>query len=200
MPRIADPLEDVQGRLLLSAYRSVYDSGRSRLRGCRQGSSVEQIVGVTQGLASPSHPSLMTRQHWLRRPALLDDARSRAHDRKPGLLRENYLVTMGWPRISASFPGYTTIVATHHLPMRILRELLSRPSRIPHDTPERATALLDQSFSAPRRWLRPSVEPFTPLPKGGSQHRRLKQEKNPWSNRIETCCEKASSNVAAQLD
>lgn len=65
MPRIADPLEDVQGRLLLSAYRSVYDSGRSRLRGCRQGSSVEQIVGVTQGLASPSHPSLMTRQHWL---------------------------------------------------------------------------------------------------------------------------------------
>src|SRR5215469_2274950 len=26
---------------------------------------LEHIVGMTQWLASPSHPSLMTRQHWL---------------------------------------------------------------------------------------------------------------------------------------
>ena len=56
---------------------------------------LEHIVGMTQWLASPSHPSLMTRQHWLV-DRLFSAIPGVAHTIiKPGFFADDYLVTMG---------------------------------------------------------------------------------------------------------
>ena len=56
---------------------------------------LEHIVGMTQWLASPSHPSLMTRQHWLV-DRLFSTIPGVAHTIvRPGFFAHHYLVTIG---------------------------------------------------------------------------------------------------------
>ena len=56
---------------------------------------LEHIVGMTQWLASPSHPSLMTRQHWLV-DRLFSMAPGVAHTIvRPGIFADAYLATIG---------------------------------------------------------------------------------------------------------
>ncbi|MGH9643931.1 MAG: NmrA family NAD(P)-binding protein [Terriglobales bacterium] len=65
---------------------------------------LEHIVGVTQWLASPSHPSLMTRQHWLV-DRLFSMTPGVAHTIvNPGFFADAYLVTIGLAAHLGVFP------------------------------------------------------------------------------------------------
>ncbi|HYQ35081.1 MAG TPA: NmrA family NAD(P)-binding protein, partial [Mycobacterium sp.] len=57
-------------------------------------SGVEAVVALGQWLASPEHPSLLTRQHWLidKLFALLPDTAHVAVD--PGFFADNYMILM----------------------------------------------------------------------------------------------------------
>ena len=69
-----------------------------------QEARLEHIVGLTQWLASPSHPALMTRQHWLV-DRLFSMSPGVAHTIiNPGFFAEDYLVTMGSARHLGIFP------------------------------------------------------------------------------------------------
>ena len=65
---------------------------------------LEHVVGVTQWLASPSHPSLMTRQHWLV-DRLFSMTPGIAHTIvNPGFFADVYLVTIGLAPHLGIFP------------------------------------------------------------------------------------------------
>jgi hypothetical protein len=65
---------------------------------------LEHIVGVTQWLASPSHPSLMTRQHWLV-DRLFSMTPGVAHTFvNPGFFADAYLLTIGLATHLGVFP------------------------------------------------------------------------------------------------
>jgi len=89
--------------------RSIHDSGRGRRSPSpprKPGSST--LSAMTQWLASPSHPSLMTRQHWLVDRLVFrrfpESARIRSSNQGFFSLTD-YLVTIGAsPRSLASFP------------------------------------------------------------------------------------------------
>src|SRR6201998_1651424 len=62
---VADALKDVQ-RAYYSPPRDPFMMrGARAFPGAAKEARLEHIVGLPQWLASPSHPSLMTRQHWL---------------------------------------------------------------------------------------------------------------------------------------
>jgi len=65
---------------------------------------LEHIVGLTQWLASPSHPSLMTRQHWLV-DQLFSMTPGVAHTLvSPGFFAGSYLVVIGLAAHLGVFP------------------------------------------------------------------------------------------------
>ena len=157
--RISDALRDVQGAYYCPPLDPYMIQGAVAFAVAATGARLEHIVGLTQWLSSPSHPSLMTRQHWLV-DRLFSMTPGVAHTIvNPGFFADSYLVTIGLASHLGMFPWMYGKTATRHPRTRILRELLSRPSRIQRGTPGRATALRDQSFSAPRKWLRRSAEP-----------------------------------------
>ncbi len=63
--RVADALKDVQRAYYCPPFQPYMIQGAAAFAVAAQQARLEQIVGLTQWLASPSHPSLMTRQHWL---------------------------------------------------------------------------------------------------------------------------------------
>jgi NAD(P)H dehydrogenase (quinone) len=63
--RIADALKDVQRAYYCPAYDPYMIQGAVAFAIAAKEARLEHIVSLTQWLASPSHPSLMTRQHWL---------------------------------------------------------------------------------------------------------------------------------------
>src|ERR1700719_2943279 len=63
--RVADALNDVQGAYYCPPIDPYMIQGAVAFAVAAKEARLEHIVGVTQWLASPSHPSLMTRQHWL---------------------------------------------------------------------------------------------------------------------------------------
>jgi NAD(P)H dehydrogenase (quinone) len=95
--RVADALKDVQRAYYCPPIDPYMIQGAAAFAvAAKEAQQLDQVVGLTQWLASPSHPSLMTRQHWLvdhdppalaRRSIVLDDPSSRAHDHQPRLLR-----------------------------------------------------------------------------------------------------------------
>ena len=95
--RVADALKDVQRAYYCPPFDPYMIQGAVAFAVAAKEARLEHIVGMTQWLASPSHPSLMTRQHWL-----VD-------------------------RTSVSSPGSKEIAATHHLRTRISRGSPSRP-------------------------------------------------------------------------
>src|SRR5262249_29150831 len=65
---------------------------------------LEHIVGLTQWTASPSHPSLMTRQHWLV-DRLFSMTPGVTHTIvRPGFFADDYLVTIGFAPNPGIFP------------------------------------------------------------------------------------------------
>jgi uncharacterized protein YbjT (DUF2867 family) len=62
---VANALKDVQRAYYCPPFEPYMIQGAVALATAAQDARLEHIVGLTQWLASPSHPSLMTRQHWL---------------------------------------------------------------------------------------------------------------------------------------
>src|SRR5262249_30391637 len=63
--RVADALKDVQRAYYCPPFKPHMLQGAIAFAVAVQEARLEHIVSLTQWLASPSHPSLMTRQLWL---------------------------------------------------------------------------------------------------------------------------------------
>lgn len=63
--RIFDALRDVQRAYYCPPIDPYMIQGAVAFVTAAKEARVEQVVGLTQWLASPSHPALVTRQHWL---------------------------------------------------------------------------------------------------------------------------------------
>jgi hypothetical protein len=63
--RVADALKDVQRAYYCPPFDPYMIQGAVAFAVAARESRLEHIVGLTQWLSSPSHPALMTRQHWL---------------------------------------------------------------------------------------------------------------------------------------
>jgi len=63
--RVAEALKDVQRAYFCPPFDPYMIQGAVAFAVAAKEARLEHIVEVTQWLASPSHPSLMTRQHWL---------------------------------------------------------------------------------------------------------------------------------------
>ena len=62
---VADALKDVQRAYYCPPFDPYMIQGAVAFAVAARESGLEHIVGLTQWLSSPSHPTLMTRQHWL---------------------------------------------------------------------------------------------------------------------------------------
>src|SRR5580704_11552497 len=63
--RVADALTDVQRAYYCPPLDPYMIQGAVAFAVAAKEARLEQVVALTQWLSSPSHPSLMTRQHWL---------------------------------------------------------------------------------------------------------------------------------------
>jgi NAD(P)H dehydrogenase (quinone) len=102
--RISDALRDVQGAYYCPPLDPYMIQGAVAFAVAAKQARLEHIVGLTQWLSSPSHPSLMTRQHWLV-GRLFSMTPGVAHTIvNPGFFADNYLVTIGLAAHLGIFP------------------------------------------------------------------------------------------------
>ena len=102
--RIAEALRDVQGAYYCPPLDPYMIQGAAAFAVAAREARLEHIVGMTQWLASPSHPSLMTRQHWLV-DRLFSMTPGVAHTIvNPGFFADSYLVMMGAAAHLGIFP------------------------------------------------------------------------------------------------
>ena len=102
--RIAEALNDVQRAYYCPPFHPYMIQGAAGFAVAARGARLEQIVSLTQWLASPSHPSLMTRQHWLA-DRLFSGLPGVAHTLvNPGFFAEAYLATIGIAAHAGIFP------------------------------------------------------------------------------------------------
>jgi len=102
--RIADALRDVQRAYYCPPYDPCMIQGAVAFAVAAKESRLEQIVGLSQWLASPSHPSLATRQSWLV-DRLFSMMPGVAHTIvNPGFFADAYLVTIGLAAHLGVFP------------------------------------------------------------------------------------------------
>ena len=102
--RIADALRDVQRAYYCPPYDPYMIQGAVAFAVAAKESRLEQIVGLSQWLASPSHPSLATRQSWLV-DRLFSMTPGVAHTIvNPGFFADAYLVTIGLAAHLGVFP------------------------------------------------------------------------------------------------
>lgn len=93
--RVADALKDVQRAYFCPPFDPYMIQGAVTFAVAAKEARLEHIVGLTQWLASPSHPSLMTRQHWLV-DRLFSMTPSVGHTIiNPGFFADDYLTTIG---------------------------------------------------------------------------------------------------------
>jgi len=93
--RVADALKEVQRAYYCPPTDPYMIQGAAAFAVAAKEARLEHIVGMTQWLASPSHPSLMTRQHWLV-DRLFSVIPGVTHTIvRPGFFADDYLVTMG---------------------------------------------------------------------------------------------------------
>ena len=93
--RIFDALGDVQRAYYCPPIDQYMIQGAVAFATAAKEARLEQIVGLTQWLASPSHPALVTRQHWLvdRLFAMISGV---AHTIvAPGFFADAYLLPIG---------------------------------------------------------------------------------------------------------
>jgi NAD(P)H dehydrogenase (quinone) len=102
--RIAEALRDVQGAYYCPPIDPYMIQGAVAFAVAAREARLEQIVGMTQWLSSPSHPSLMTRQHWLV-DRLFSLMPAVAHTIvSPGFFADSYLVAIGAAAHLGIFP------------------------------------------------------------------------------------------------
>jgi uncharacterized protein YbjT (DUF2867 family) len=102
--RVADALKDVQRAYFCPPYDPYMIQGAVAFAIAAKEARLEHIVGLTQWLASPSHPSLMTRQHWLV-DRLFSMMPGVAHTVvNPGFFADDYLATIGSAMHLGIFP------------------------------------------------------------------------------------------------
>ena len=82
--RVSDALKNVER---LSAFRSIHDSGRGRLRSRREGSPARTYCGPDPMAGEPLASLSLDPSALASRSTVLDDARSRAYDRQARHLR-----------------------------------------------------------------------------------------------------------------
>jgi uncharacterized protein YbjT (DUF2867 family) len=93
--RVADALKGVQRAYYCPPFDPYMIQGAAAFALAAREARLEHIVGITQWLASPSHPSYMTRQHWLV-DRLFSMIPGVAHTIvSPGFFADAYLLTMG---------------------------------------------------------------------------------------------------------
>jgi uncharacterized protein YbjT (DUF2867 family) len=93
--RIADALTGVQRAYYCPPFDPYMIQGAAAFAVAARESRLEYIVGMTQWLSSPSHPALMTRQHWLV-DRLFSMTPGVAHTIvRPGFFADAYLVLTG---------------------------------------------------------------------------------------------------------
>jgi len=93
--RVADALKDVQRAYYCPPFDPYMIQGAVAFAVAAKEARLEHIVGMTQWLASPSHPSLMTRQHWLV-DRLFSMTPGVTHTIvRPGIFADAYLATIG---------------------------------------------------------------------------------------------------------
>src|SRR5438067_8563221 len=93
--RVAHALKDVQRAYYCPPIDPYMIQGAAAFAVAAKEARLEHIVGLTQWLVSPAHPSLMTRQHWLV-DRLLSMTPGIAHTLvNPGFFAEVYLATIG---------------------------------------------------------------------------------------------------------
>jgi uncharacterized protein YbjT (DUF2867 family) len=102
--RVADALKDVQRAYYCPPFDPYMIQGAVAFAVGAKEAGLEQIVGMTQWLASPSHPSLMTRQHWLvdRLFSMIPGVAQTIVN--PGFFADDYLVTIGLAANFGIFP------------------------------------------------------------------------------------------------
>ena len=102
--RVADALKDVQRAYYCPPFDPYMIQGAVAFAVAAKEARLEHIVGMTQWLASPSHPALMTRQHWLV-DRLFSTTPSVAYTIvRPGFFADAYFVTMGSAANFGIFP------------------------------------------------------------------------------------------------
>jgi NAD(P)H dehydrogenase (quinone) len=102
--RIADALTDVQRAYYCPPFHPYMIQGAVAFAVAARESRLEYIVGMTQWLSSPSHPALMTRQHWLA-DRLFSMTPGVAHTIvRPGFFADAYLVLTGVAANLGVFP------------------------------------------------------------------------------------------------
>ena len=102
--RIADALRDVQGAYYCPPLDPYMLQGAVAFAVAAKEGRLEHIVGLTQWLSSPSHPSLMTRQHWLV-DRLFSMTPGVAHTIiRPGFFADAYLLPIGLSAHLGIFP------------------------------------------------------------------------------------------------
>jgi NAD(P)H dehydrogenase (quinone) len=93
--RVADALKDVQRAYFCPPYDPYMIQGAVGFAVAATEARLEQIVGLSQWLASPSHPSLSTRQTWLVDRLFSMTAGVGHTIVNPGFFADGYLVTTG---------------------------------------------------------------------------------------------------------
>jgi NAD(P)H dehydrogenase (quinone) len=102
--RVADALNDIQRAYYCPPLDPYMIQGAVAFAVAAKEARLEHIVGLSQWLASPSHPSLMTRQHWLV-DRLFSMTSGVAHTMvNPGFFADAYLVTIEMAAHLGIFP------------------------------------------------------------------------------------------------
>ncbi len=102
--RVADALRDVQGAYYCPPLDPYMIQGAVAFAVAAKEARLEHVVALTQWLSSPSHPSLMTRQHWLV-DRLFSMTPGVAHTIvNPGFFADAYLQTIGMSAHLGVFP------------------------------------------------------------------------------------------------
>src|SRR6266702_8426707 len=102
--RVADALKDVQRAYFCPPFEPYMVQGAVAFAVAAKEARLEHIVGLSQWLASPSHPSLMTRQSWLI-DHLFSMTPGVAHTIvNPGFFADDYLVPIGLAAHLGMFP------------------------------------------------------------------------------------------------
>jgi uncharacterized protein YbjT (DUF2867 family) len=102
--RIAGALNNVQRAYYCPPFDPYMIQGAAAFAVAARESRLEHIVGLTQWLSSPSHPALMTRQHWLV-DRLFSMTEGVAHTVvRPGFFADAYLVLTGVAANLGVFP------------------------------------------------------------------------------------------------
>jgi NAD(P)H dehydrogenase (quinone) len=102
--RVADALKDIQRAYYCPPYDPYMIQGAVAFAVAAKDARLEHIVGLTQWTASPSHPSLMTRQLWLV-DQLFSMTPGVTHTIvRPGFFADDYLVTIALSANLGIFP------------------------------------------------------------------------------------------------